>query len=277
MPDFPTAIPVPRGCGEREPGGIYIESGLSPYGRPLEDFLLDPPLPPPEGKGQEGLAHKPQLWPRTARTDPDDPATERVVTVPGSEQPIMDILIWIGAMHYPFVADYIEEVRRYGASRKLNPNLDLARLTRLSRMILIHPFALNTLWQAQRPPLRCAKALSGHTEAEGERDVEGVPVSGPCLFKCWELIPPEVAVLTVTREGEPPLCQREIGSTLYSYRPTGETARGLAPGIFAALPITGFALIQWSDGTVNEQAMAKILAGQEKHSGLALPYYETEK
>lgn len=36
------AIPVRRGCGERKQGGIYGECGLSPFGRPLEDFLLDP-------------------------------------------------------------------------------------------------------------------------------------------------------------------------------------------------------------------------------------------
>lgn len=36
--NFPKADPVPRGCGEREPGGVYAESGLSPRGRPLEEF-----------------------------------------------------------------------------------------------------------------------------------------------------------------------------------------------------------------------------------------------
>ena len=47
--DFPKAIPVERGCGEREPGGVYAECGLSPYGSPLEHFLIDPPMPLPEG------------------------------------------------------------------------------------------------------------------------------------------------------------------------------------------------------------------------------------
>ena len=57
--DFPKADPVPRGCGEREPGGVYAECGLSPRGRPLEEFLFDPPLPIPEGLD---LINKPQLW-----------------------------------------------------------------------------------------------------------------------------------------------------------------------------------------------------------------------
>jgi hypothetical protein len=74
-----------------------------------------------------------------------------------------------------------------------------------------------------------------------------------------------------------PLCLREIGSTIYQYRPTGESADGLVPGLFAALPITGFALIRFQDGTVNEQAKAKILAGLEAREQQALPFYETDR
>jgi len=299
MPDFPTAIPVPRGCGEREPGGVYIESGLSPYGRPLEEFLVDPPLPPPEGKGKEELANKPQMWVRTARTDPGDPSTEYVVMNPGTEQPIVDLLLWIGAEFYPYVSDFIEEVRRFGASRKLNPNLDLSQLTRWSRMILIHPYALNTLWEEQQRPHTCAKSIPGHALAErgeeGEEQEHGwqdegeapevaseeeAPLDahrGPCLSKCYELIPIEVAQNAAEPGEAAPFCLREIGSTIYSYRPTGESADGLRPGIFAALAITGIALNQLSDGAVNEKAKAKIEEAQQKNGAMALPFYETDQ
>jgi hypothetical protein len=47
--DFPKAIAEPRGCGDREEGGVYAECGPSPYGSPLEHFLFDPPLPLPDG------------------------------------------------------------------------------------------------------------------------------------------------------------------------------------------------------------------------------------
>ena len=77
------------------------------------------------------------------------------------------------------------------------------------------------------------------------------PQAGPCLFKLWELIPREAAqtvidVVDVEAGNQGfgtsalPLCLREIGSTIYQYRPTGESADGLVPGIFAVLPITGF-------------------------------------
>jgi hypothetical protein len=68
-----------------------------------------------------------------------------------------------------------------------------------------------------------------------------------------------------------------ISSTIYQYRLTGEEADGLVPGIFAALPITGFTLIHYQDGSVNEQAKGQILAGQEAHDNAALPLYETDR
>ena len=308
--DFPKADSVPRGCGEREPGGVYAESGLSPRGRPLEEFLFDPPLPIPEGLD---LINKPQLWMRTLASG--EPVLD------GEGQPVFDLIIWVGAEFYPYLPDYLEEVKRYGASRRLNPNLDLSLLSRSSRMILAHPHVLNTLWQEQWPPQSCKRGIPGHDtpltkneetasprdEAE-ERAISRLPVQstesttevllpamllttpqmGPCLFKVWELIPRAAAQTVIEAADEEagaqlagvesrPLCLREIGSTIYQYRPTGESADGLVPGLFAALPITGFALIRSHDGSVNEQAKAKILAGLEAREQHALPFYETDR
>ncbi len=309
--DFPKADPVPRGCGDREQGGVYAESGLSPWGRPLEEFLIDPPLPIPDGLD---LVNKPQLWQRML------PAGEPALDKEGL--PIYDLLIWVGQEHYPYVPDYLEEVLRYGASRRLNPNLDLSLLSRSSRMLLAHAHALNTAWQMQRPPQVCKKAVPGHDAAlivsddedegaQGETVEEAIrsslvhpagtstrsllpalpqktPQTGPCLFKLWDLIPREVAQTVIDisdgeaggqQSGEEslPFCLREIGSTIYQYHPTGESADGLLPGFFAALPITGFALIRYADGSVNDRAKEKILAGLEVHGSSALPVYETDR
>jgi hypothetical protein len=308
--DFPKADPVPRGCGDREPGGVYAESGLSPWGRPLEEFLFDPPLPLPEGLD---LVNKTQVWPRTLATG--EQARD------GDELPIYDLLIWVGAEHYPHLPDYIEELRRYGASRRLNANLDLSLLSCSSRMILAHPYTLNTAWQTQLVPQVCKKAVPGHDttfEHNEEEDVVSrdteeeamnrvlmqytntdneplhaglppkTPQTGTCLFKLWDLIPKEAAQTVIDisvsdaggqQSGVESLavCLREIGSTIYQYRPTGESADGLLPGFFAALPITGFALIRYADGSVNEQAREKILAGLEAHGSAALPLYETDR
>src|SRR5690242_4902011 len=124
---FPKAIAEPRGCGDREEGGVYAESGLSSLGSPLEHFLFDPPVPLPDGLD---LINKPQLWQRA------DPLSGEPVVDPETKIPVSDLLIWVGAEHYPEAVDFIEETRRMGASRRLNPNLDLSKLTRRSRMLL---------------------------------------------------------------------------------------------------------------------------------------------
>ena len=92
--------------------------------------------------------------------------------------PIYDLLIWVGAEHYPYCCDYIEELRRYGASRRLNPNLDLSLLSQSSRMILAHPHVLNTAWQTQCPPQTCKKAISGHDVAIAADDDEAEDAPG---------------------------------------------------------------------------------------------------
>ena len=247
--DFPKADPVERGCGEREQGGVYVECGLSPYGSPLEHFLIDPPRPLPEGLD---IINKPQLW--------EDPATG-----------ITHLLIWIGGEHYQFTPDYVEETKRFGASRRLNPNLELSRLTRESHMILAHPRAMNTLWEEHVLPQVCQKHIPRHDAASlFILNSDSAQKAGPCLFKLWELVPHEAATEVLELEGESPICLRSVGSTIYQYRPTGESAEGLQPGLFAALPITGFALIQYEDGTVNESAKAKL-----QQSGQF--FYETDR
>lgn len=245
-------IPEPRGCGDRTPGGLYIESGLGPGGVPLEHFLVDPPLPVPDGLD---LVNKPQI-------------------VEDTETGIAHLWLWIGAEWYPYCPDYIEETRHLGASRKLNPQLDLSRLTPGSRMILVHPAARNTLGQEQQPPDACAKRVPGHVlEQDAHAPEESAsPAAGPCLFKTYELIPREAAAdesLPIILNGSTWYARR-IGSTTYFYAPSGESAEGLEPGVFAALPITGFALIRHPDGSVNESVREKLDAAN-------LPYYKSSR
>ena len=272
--DFPKAIADERGCGEREPGGIYVESGLSPVGLPIEYFLLDPPLAVPE---ELDLVNKPQVWLRM------DERTQEPLLDPETGRPIYDLLIHVGAEHYPFAPDYIEETRRLGASRKLNPNLDLSRLTQHSRLLLAHPKAIPLNWHDLLPPQVCRKHLPGHaltddTHRQGSRQASEQRV-GPCLFKLWELLPQEAALATYDEqeEGRSPLCLRHIGSTLYEYHPTGEVVSRWQTGFILALPITGFALIQYADGTVNEKAKHNVVQACETNGASALPFYETPR
>ena len=279
--DFDKAIPEPRGCGEREAGGVYAECGLSPFGAPLEHLLFDPPLPLPDGVD---LVNKPQLWMRT------DPVTSDPVLDPDTNLPIYDLLIWVGAEHYPEAPDYIEETRRLGASRRLNPQMELFKLTRRSRMLLAHPHAIIVPWQDLIPPERCRKRIPYHDQAFFERlyqdELEENEVLdatydderlGPCVFKLWDVLPKDGAIEIFDRADDQPLCIRRIGSTTYEYSPTGEQVSSWEPGFILGLPITNIALIQFENGSVHERAKAKLLQGMEQNGEMALPFYETDK
>jgi len=69
------------------------------------------------------------------------------------------------------------------------------------------------------------------------------------------------AIETFEREGHHPLCLRQIGSTIYEYTPTGEQVSQWQAGFILGLPITGIALIEYQDGSVNTRAKDKLLIG----------------
>jgi len=275
MFDFPRALPDERGCGDREPGGVYAESGLSRYGSPLEYFLFDPPLPLPAGVD---LVNKPQLWQRV------DPVSGEPVLDPQTGRPVYDLLIHVGAEHYEYAPDYLEETKYMGASRRLNANLDLSLLTRRSHMLLAHPKAIIVPWRDLTLPERCYKQLPRHDLASYARlglDAAVAQVDerrmGPCIFKLWDVLPRDEAIEVFEEVSQRPLCVRKIGSTIYQYRPTGEQVKEWEQGFILGLPITGIALIEYADGTVNEKAKAKLLAGMAQNEEMALPFYETDQ
>lgn len=146
---------ISRGCGTREECGVYAESGLSVYGDPLEAFLFDPPLPfkAPSALGVH-LVDRP-----TPITDADGTVRTETVT---------HIVDHVGSSHYPFPADFIEEAREHGASRRLPPNVDLSRLSVHSRLLLVHSRGLVENAEEVRPGSALVPLGSG-----GSFDVEG--------------------------------------------------------------------------------------------------------
>ena len=132
---------VVRGCGTRDKGGIYAEVLLSPDGMPMEYFLLDPP--------------------RVVDTDAlgITPRGVRLIQVNG----VYHIFDWVGSNYYPNVADFVEEARRFGVSRKLNPRLDFSKLTLGSRLVLLHARAHIDNWRAYKDEeVDCPKSIEGH-------------------------------------------------------------------------------------------------------------------
>lgn len=114
--------PGGRGCGSRSEGMPYVCCGLSPFGKPVEFFVVDSAIPWP-GKFQRGT----KILPR----NPKDPNS------------INDLVIFVGEKFYQSAWDFVEEVRRFGASRKVSPTLPFEKLTPgQSRMVFVHSKAI---------------------------------------------------------------------------------------------------------------------------------------
>ncbi len=122
MPDTTTPLTTSgarRGCGYRQPGGAYFAVPLGPGGRPVEEFLIDPPLVIDAtrlGAASVGVT----LIERDGATH------------------VLDI---VGREHYPTVASFIDEARRMGVSRRAPRNIAFERISERSRLLLAHPHA----------------------------------------------------------------------------------------------------------------------------------------
>lgn len=228
------AIPVVRGCGTRKRGGIYAECGLSPTGRPLEDFLVDPPVP----IDGSSLGLSP-----IGVTLLEDAATGAT-----------HLLDWVGEEAYENVSDFLEEVRRFGLSRRLPKTLPFARLDRRSRIVLVHRRASLTdatayLADWRRP---CPKQLTAHQD----------PTTAPslCAGIWWEDVSGGTRVEPLVSDGldDPRLVRRTMPSFSYLARmaPADASPR-YAPAIFASFPVARLAVIADPEGGSHEAALAR--------------------
>ena len=106
-----------RGCGKRTKGGLYACCGLSPYGKPIEDFLIDPPL---AFSGESFRAP--------------------IVNVVNE---VTNLIFWMGKEFYPYCPDYIEETRVMGISKRVPLGFDFKGVVPFeSSMYFIHPRAI---------------------------------------------------------------------------------------------------------------------------------------
>ena len=110
-----------RGCGSRQENGLYCCVESSPYGQPIEYFVVDPALPFDIPKSDN--MRSPYLYP-----DPEG---------------VYHLIMGVGNMYYPFVSDYIEETKRMGISKRLPRNFDYRKLDpKKSNLILVHKRAI---------------------------------------------------------------------------------------------------------------------------------------
>ena len=229
-----------RACGNRVAGGIYAETRLSGGGEPIEFFIVDPPKP--VDIAELGLAA----------------VGVKLIQV----ENIWHIFDVVGAEYYPYPADYVEETRRKGASRRLPGNLPFHLLSPESRLVLVHSKALiqNFPEYPQPPAVECPKILPAHQEA---------PLPEMCAGLWWHDLP---ASALEAENGH--ALRRLKGGTAYPAVPRPE---GIAPqyrhAIFMTLPISNLAVIQGR----NAQEIARAEQAFQAAGRSGLPVYLEEE
>lgn len=230
---LPKAIPVERGCGSRKQGGIYAEFGCGPGGSPIEDFLIDPPV----------------------IFDPKElgitPIGVRLVEREG----VWHIIDWVGSEHYPNVADYVEETRRAGLSRRLAKTLDFSKLTEQSRILLVHARAHTDVfhlyadrWTGLRYN-RCPKNIEDHNLPDYPDICAGV---------WWEDV--KGGFLRLSSGDHPRLVIRGMPSFSYVAAAQPDDLKPVyRPAIFASFPIHRLVVIKGMHG---EHKPGVLAAGQ---------------
>ena len=171
-----------RGCGKRKPGGVYICTKLSPHGVPLEEFIIDPP------EAYEGEKFRvPIIFEKNGKNH---------------------LLFWVGKEFYPFPSDFIEEVRRFGASKRVPVEFPIQKLSAGSLMFFVHSLAIIKNHDVLPPPPLCPKRLKSHLSNETY-----------CLGHSYQVAP-------ANYEG-----RRKVGDTVYDVKPvTPEVPLEFAPG-----------------------------------------------
>jgi hypothetical protein len=146
---------APRGCGVRHPGAAYLAVPLGPGGAPVETFLVDPPI----------------------AVEPDALGVSAVGTTMIERDGVTHVLDVVGREHYPTVAEFVEEARGLGISRRISKNANFSRLSGASRLLLLHPHALVANAPEFPTSSRCPCQVAEHL-AEG--------YAGMCARLWWQ-------------------------------------------------------------------------------------------
>lgn len=238
---------VTRGCGTRVAGGLYVECPLSPDGVPMENFLVDPPLPIDDK--ELGLT----------------PIGVKLVERKG----VWHIMDWVGSVHYKNVADYVEEVRRYGLSRRISTTLDFEKLSPQSRILLLHSRASIQNFDEYHktepeeedlyslvPYPKCPKNLPEHTR----------PEMNTMCARLWYQDVAEGEPITVC-EDDTEARRRTVTRKMPAFEYHGlASPKDVKPdyqlAVFASFPIYNLAVVKDEDGGTHERSM--LLAKQSR-------------
>ena len=215
-----------RGCGTRKEGGLYACTGQSSTGLPIEAFIIDPAIPFTSGPFR-GVQ-----WVRR-------------------EDGIYDLLLWVGAEHYPHLSDFVEEGRIMGFSKRIPINASDNNYEKItfgsSRMLLVHPNAIiKTQYELNPknnlPDVKPRIERPNNTKCGCSVFYEPfIKAQVPCTFATWDLSGHRKNAVT-SANGE--LATIETPSVKYTVKKSivGDDSytKEAEAGIFLALPLTHF-------------------------------------
>jgi len=151
---------ITRGCGTRKAGGIYGEVELSENGTPFDMFLLDPPQESPVQVKAVGV---------------------QLIELEG----VFHILDRVGTKHYEYTADFVEEARRFGISRRFPKTIDFSKITADSRLVLVHEKA----FVSNMKELNLKQGYCFHKNKEHQNREDH------CFYSLYDVLPDEKRIM----------------------------------------------------------------------------------
>lgn len=225
-----------RLCGTRVPGGIYASSAADGE-IPVESFLLDPPRYQVE---VQEVGYHPEMVPIIDAFG----VTPIGVSLWQDRHGTWHLLDWIGSKSYPNVADWLEEVRTMGVSRRVPISLDFSLLGPKSKILVFHSrghienasdYMLDERFIDDPKRRLCPKKREAH-RADMSLDM--------CVRLYWQDVWGGESTAENSRK-----IRRELPCNDYEALapPEGVQAQ-YAPAMFAAFPISGLEVINTEDG-----------------------------
>jgi hypothetical protein len=216
-----------RCCGAtRERGGIYAEVPTSPFGLPLEYFLVDPP----HVVDTKALG----LTPLGVKLLPDS-------------QGVFHIWDIVGGDSYPNVTDMVEEIRSLGVSRRLSDKLDYKKLSPRSKIIMLHSRAFIENFEEYASLRDCPTSKEGHERSDKM-----------CVKLWWEDITDGTPTKSDIRE-----VARMLPSCMYKglSRPEGVTPK-YKLAIFASFTLGRLVVVRDDDQKRMDTALGAVRQSQ---------------
>ncbi|MBA2666067.1 MAG: hypothetical protein H0U69_03410 [Trueperaceae bacterium] len=232
---MPAEVGVTRGCGDsRTAGGVYLEVERIAQGQPIEAYLVDPLVsvtPEELGLAQLGI---------TLFDDPDG---------------VTHVLDWVGSKHYPYPADFLEEGRRKGFSRRISSAVEVERLGPGSLIYFVHArgypahYALLSDYFATTPSALVRKCAHVRRGSEAHFSV---PPSVACSRTLWVDPPGKAGDNELRSLGLSSVDLRRFDDFAYEVHAPGVDLTGqrsYQSAIIARFPLSNLTVIASVDGS----------------------------